>query len=171
MCVGGGHLKAIQSLARPPEDAPTFWGWLPAQELPPCPSVPFRDSRRVFTLPLLLHCAAGSHTLIETYGWLLTQLCIRLTVQMEQSRGVKSVWAYVCLVCMGGCCICWWMCRRVCARVGVTWWVIEHSLVLMDMCVWECLCERLDTTVGVCVGLYVGGIQWAAVGVFPCGWL
>lgn len=24
--VGGGHLEAIQPLARPPEDAPTFWG-------------------------------------------------------------------------------------------------------------------------------------------------
>lgn len=23
---GGGHLKAIQPLARPPEDTPTFWG-------------------------------------------------------------------------------------------------------------------------------------------------
>lgn len=42
------------------------------------------------------------------------------------------------------------------------------------MCVRGHLCEWQDTRVGggvgVCVGLYVGGIQWAVEGVVLCGW-
>lgn len=42
--------------------------------------------------------------------------------------------------------------------------VIEHSLVLMDVCVCGCLCERLDTCVGG------GGRVWVCKKEFS-GWL
>lgn len=47
------------------------------------------------------------------------------------------------------------VCVFVC--VGVTRWVIEHSLVLMDVCLCGCLCEWMDTYVGG------GGCVWVCM--------
>lgn len=62
----------------------------------------------------------------------------------------------------------------VCVCVGVTRWMIRHSLALMDVSVWvfvwveEYMCRRW--WVCVCVGLYVGGIQWVDVVVVQYAW-